>query len=203
MMNITHTLSSFFIILFCCTNIVFAKTNTVKSWTEIRDHKTIKQTLDISCGAASVATVLNYYYGEDTSESDILDHFPEGVERVTMRHLINAVELEGHRSVAITATYEDLTNLKTPVIVYINHKNIDHFTVVSGVSSRIIKTSDSSLGNVFYTKNDFQKKWELFKDKNGNAVGKILAILPSVSTPKINNDFFGEISFKKTILSPF
>src|SRR5690348_14751790 len=39
---------------------------------ELRDLNVVKQATDYSCGAASLATLLIYYYGEMTSEADIL-----------------------------------------------------------------------------------------------------------------------------------
>ena len=36
----------------------------VKSWKQIRDHNVVKQDLDFSCGAASIATLLNGYYNQ-------------------------------------------------------------------------------------------------------------------------------------------
>jgi len=36
----------------------------VKSWKAFRDERVVKQDMDYSCGAASLATVLNEYYGQ-------------------------------------------------------------------------------------------------------------------------------------------
>jgi predicted double-glycine peptidase len=45
----------------------------VKSWKSIRDSRVVKQDLDYSCGAASIATLLSEYYQRPTSEKEILD----------------------------------------------------------------------------------------------------------------------------------
>ena len=40
---------------------------------ELRDQYVVKQQLDYSCGAAALATLMVYYYGENTSEKEILE----------------------------------------------------------------------------------------------------------------------------------
>jgi len=44
----------------------------VKSWKVLRDERVVKQDLDCSCGAASLATVLNEHYGQAVTETDLL-----------------------------------------------------------------------------------------------------------------------------------
>ena len=41
----------------------------VTSWKALRDFRVVKQEFDYSCGAASVATLLNGFYGLDVSIS--------------------------------------------------------------------------------------------------------------------------------------
>src|ERR671925_1893239 len=52
-----------------------AKETIVKRHTlkELRDQYVVKQQLDYSCGAAALATLMVYYYGEETSEDEILN----------------------------------------------------------------------------------------------------------------------------------
>jgi hypothetical protein len=46
---------------------------------ELRDRYVIKQQLDYSCGAAALATLLIYYFGEETSEPEILQILVSGL----------------------------------------------------------------------------------------------------------------------------
>ncbi len=39
---------------------------------ELRDQHVVKQALDYSCGAAALATLMVYYFGDPTSEQEIL-----------------------------------------------------------------------------------------------------------------------------------
>ncbi|RGA89472.1 peptidase C39, partial [Neisseria meningitidis] len=44
----------------------------MQSWKERRDFNIVKQDLDFSCGAASVATLLNNFYGQTLTEEEVL-----------------------------------------------------------------------------------------------------------------------------------
>src|SRR5947209_7567724 len=39
---------------------------------ELRDQNIVKQEVDYSCGAAALATLMIYYFGDQTSEKEIL-----------------------------------------------------------------------------------------------------------------------------------
>ena len=54
-------------------NPISSKKVKVQSWKEKRDLNIVKQDYDYSCGAASVATLLNNFYGQNIQEKDILD----------------------------------------------------------------------------------------------------------------------------------
>src|SRR4051794_9358410 len=42
------------------------------SWKDIRDHNVVMQRFDYSCGAAAMATLMNYYFGDQVTEADVL-----------------------------------------------------------------------------------------------------------------------------------
>ena len=44
----------------------------IKTWKDLRDAQVVKQNLDVSCGSAAAATILQFFYGRDISEEDIL-----------------------------------------------------------------------------------------------------------------------------------
>src|ERR1700722_6356319 len=43
----------------------------VWSWTELKDKNVVKQVRDYSCGAASLCTLLRYYWGDNITEQKI------------------------------------------------------------------------------------------------------------------------------------
>lgn len=50
----------------------------VKSWKALRDAEVVKQNLDYSCGAASLATLLNGFYGQGVTEEALLKAMDKG-----------------------------------------------------------------------------------------------------------------------------
>lgn len=50
----------------------------VKSWKDLRDTRVVKQDLDYSCGAASLATILNGFYGRSVTEAELLKAMDNG-----------------------------------------------------------------------------------------------------------------------------
>ena len=44
----------------------------LKSWTSLKHEQVVQQGLDYSCGAASIATILKYYFGDDWREDVII-----------------------------------------------------------------------------------------------------------------------------------
>ncbi len=44
----------------------------LRSMKDLRDKDLVKQRLDYSCGAAAVATILRYGFGDEVTERDIL-----------------------------------------------------------------------------------------------------------------------------------
>lgn len=50
----------------------------VESWKDLRDKDIVKQDLDFSCGAASIATLLNGYYNQKVTEEEVLKIMDKG-----------------------------------------------------------------------------------------------------------------------------
>ncbi|MCU7922948.1 MAG: hypothetical protein KZQ88_09655 [Candidatus Thiodiazotropha sp. (ex Dulcina madagascariensis)] len=48
--------------------------NPVASWKELNEQNVIMQHYDYSCGAASLATLMKYYFNDDISEKEILGY---------------------------------------------------------------------------------------------------------------------------------
>lgn len=70
-------------------------TNPTRSWLELRDENLTRQKYDYSCGAASLSTILTYYYKIDQAdefsilESILLD---KGIDINKKEHNINQLE---------------------------------------------------------------------------------------------------------------
>lgn len=144
----------------------------------MRDSRIVKQDLDYSCGAASLATILNEYYGLSFTESEILEAMDiEEEVWASFEDMANALTEFGFRGVGYAASFEQLTKLKMPVIVYTKHRKDDHFSVLRGINNDAVLLADPSLGNRTYSKYQFLDMWETREDSE-LLKGKILAVVP-------------------------
>lgn len=128
---------------------------------ELRDVHVVKQKLDYSCGAAALATLMSYYYGEQTSEQELLDLFdiqlekltPEQLERkkqsgFSLLDLKNVAQQKGYRAAGFRLSLAQLRQLVAPVIVYVHPSGYHHFAVLRGIAGDRVFLADPSRGNL-------------------------------------------------------
>lgn len=178
----------------------------IKSWMEIRDSNLTKQKYDYSCGAASLSTILTYYYNIKTSEKDILDFIlkTKGIDinkkleielnddlrdkaSTSFIDLAKYAEQNSLKALGLALDIESLSKLKVPAILYVKARNNDHFSVYRGMDSLFVYLSDPSFGNIKISKDKFK---EMFYQRNDTIhPGKLLVFIPNNSNINVNNDF--------------
>lgn len=168
----------------------YQKTIHLKDYKSLRDDGIIKQDLDYSCGAASIATLLNNYFYQNTTEEQILAIMDKGDLKASFLDMQRALTTLGFNSQGLAVSYDTLKTLKAPAIVYIKHRKTDHFSVIRGINENFVWLADPSLGNRVLSKEDFIKLWHTREDKILS--GKILAVIPK-SGQKVNNDYFTNV----------
>jgi len=62
----------------------------------------------------------------------------------------------GFKGLGLAASWKQLQTLKIPVLVYVKHREQDHFSVLSGVNDNYAKLSDPSLGKRTLTRGQFK-----------------------------------------------
>ncbi|MBS3934906.1 MAG: C39 family peptidase [Sulfuritalea sp.] len=162
----------------------------VKSWKTLRDHRIVKQDLDYSCGAASLATLLNEHYGRNLSEEALLKAMDKGDGRASFADMARALPQFGFRAQGFAARWEQLTRLKMPVILYVKHRKDDHFSVLRGISGDTVWLADPSLGNRTYSREQFLAMWQTRSDADDGLAGRFLAVLPGAADIVSLDDFF-------------
>ena len=115
---------------------VSAKAAIVKRHTlkELRDQYVVKQQLDYSCGAAALATIMKYYFGEKTTERELLDLLNIRLKNLTEEEIARkkkngfslldlkfAANQKGYQAAGFRLTLDQLRQLSAPVIVFVNH----------------------------------------------------------------------------------
>lgn len=97
----------------------WSETLAVQSWKALRDQNIVKQDLDYSCGAASLATILNSYYGKQVSEAELLKAMNKDDGMASFADMAAVLTQYGFKGLGMALSFEQLTKLKMPAVVYL------------------------------------------------------------------------------------
>ena len=165
----------------------------IKTWKGMRDALVVKQNLDHSCGAASLATLLQGYYGLNVTENVLLEAMDKGEGKSSFDDMKRALTIFGFKAQGFASSWEQLAKLKVPVIVYVKQRKNEHFVVLRGISNNVIWLADPSLGNRTYSRSQFLDLWKTRSSSDNDGLdGKFLAVLPIDPSAKINHPFFSK-----------
>lgn len=161
----------------------------IKTWKDLRDERVVKQDLDYSCGAASVATIMNGFYDIEVTEAELLKAMEED-GAASFQDLSEVVRSYGLKGVGVALSFEQLRQLKVPAIAYLKYRDDDHFSVVRGIDADGgVILGDPSWGNRRFTKHQFLNMWETRLDEE--LKGKMLLLLPDgIEVATIDRSFF-------------
>ncbi len=162
----------------------------VPNYVAIRQRNIVMQQRDFSCGAACLATICRYYWGDDVTEEmvleplDILLTAEETEDRIknglAMSDLRRAAVKMGYQSVVGTTTFVKLGEMKVPAIVGIQPSGHKHFVVLKGTFGDWVYLADPIRGNIRMANWEFVKQWQknaiLVVYKPGEKVKKYSAL---------------------------
>ena len=166
------------------------------SWKELRQHNVVLQQQDYSCGTASLATLIHYYFGGDITEAELLqriiakktpDELADLIKNgVSMLDLKTVAESLGYDAAGISLTPGDLPKLEGPVIVHLKRIQGQHFLVLRGVQGDRVFLADPAEGNVRMTLAKFADQWTgavliLGKDNFGTPAVHALSVSESAT----------------------
>lgn len=142
---------------------------TVRSWTSLQRENVVMQQNDYSCGAATLATILQFYFQDDVSEGRILKDIlgkmsPEDVEDrqengLSMNDLLNCCKSLGYLAAVVRLPAEKIPGLKAPVIVRLVREEFKHFVVLKGSVEDRVFLADPLRGNVRMSAEKFMDQW--------------------------------------------
>ena len=137
---------------------------------EIRDRYVVKQQFDYSCGAAALATLLTYYFGDATSEQDVLKTLMAELTKDERRlkawrgfsllDLKHTAQARGYRAAGFKLTIEQLMQLAAPVIVFVQPLGYPHFAVLRGIDRGRVFLADPARGNLRMSIARFLGEWD-------------------------------------------
>ncbi|HEV8003075.1 MAG TPA: cysteine peptidase family C39 domain-containing protein [Planctomycetaceae bacterium] len=142
----------------------------VWSWRELKDKNVVKQVRDYSCGAASLCTLLRYYWGDNITEQKILneldkmltpeerkDRIKEGLSLTDLRKV--CVKM-GYLASIGTLSFEQLSQSKIPVLVGMKIGKFYHFAVFRGTDGYYVYLADPARGNIRGPVKEFVDVWQ-------------------------------------------
>lgn len=143
----------------------------VRSLLEMRQDKVVVQQWDLSCGAAALATILNYQHGDPISEREIAKRLVQREEYLADPSLVRArqgfslldlkrlVDRRGYEGRGFgQLTLEDLVEL-APVIVPVGFNGYNHFVVFRGMRGNRVLLADPAFGNRTMLTAKFEAAW--------------------------------------------
>jgi uncharacterized protein len=143
----------------------------VRSLLEMRQDGVVVQKWDLSCGAAALATILNYQYGDLVSEREIAaglinrDEYLANPELVAARHGFSLLDLKryvdrrGYRGTGYgSLEFQDLIDL-APIMVPVDFNGFPHFVVFRGALGNRVLLADPAFGNRTMLATKFESAW--------------------------------------------
>lgn len=134
----------------------FEKSNA--SYIELKFDGQVKQLYDNTCGVASMVFVLNNYYSKNFSEIELMDNV--GVKpEYSLLDLTNLNEKLKIRSVGVKISIDQLHEIHSPTIIYLNRFGKKHFVVFFGINGGVVQLYDPAWGYINYTQKQFDRYW--------------------------------------------
>jgi predicted double-glycine peptidase len=146
-------------------------TTAVKSLLEMRQDRVVVQRWDLSCGAAALATILNYQHNDPVSEREIAqaliqrDEYLENPLLVRVQQGFSLLDLkryvDGRGYVGIgfgEMTLADLVE-QAPIMVPVDFAGYNHFVVFRGMRGNRVLLADPAFGNRTMLVAKFEESW--------------------------------------------
>ncbi len=143
----------------------------VISLLEMRQENVVVQEWDLSCGAAALATVLNYQYGDPVSEREIAaglirrDEYLANPDLVRTQNGFSLLDLKrfvderGYQGIGYgSLDFQDLIEL-APIMVPVDLSGYPHFVVFRGALGNRVLLADPAFGNRTMLADKFEAAW--------------------------------------------
>jgi predicted double-glycine peptidase len=141
----------------------------VTSLVTLNYAEVVRQDRDFSCGAAALATILNFYFGERYSEQDLLDilaarYDPAAWKKrqatgLSLEDLAYVAGKVGYSAEGALIGISGLLQIEGPVIVHLRKGTFEHFSAFRGTKDGAILLADPILGQVQYSPATFRAQY--------------------------------------------
>ena len=139
----------------------------VRSLEELRDEGVIRQRLDLTCGAAALATLLTYQFGRPTGEGEVVRGLLARTSAANVRarlgfsllELKQYVSRQGLAAAGFDGASLDELEARAPTIVPIRWHGFRHFVVYRGRRGDRVLLADPAFGNRTMSLDAFRQAW--------------------------------------------
>jgi uncharacterized protein len=148
----------------------------VKSLLEFRTEGVVVQKFDLSCGAAALATLLNFQFGDHVTEKEVTEGLIQRKEYIAHPEIVRIrqgfslldlkryVDRRGYQGVGYgNLELKDLNDL-APLIVAVSPIGYNHFLVYRGRAGNNVLLADPAFGNRTMSVEKFQRIWINFPE---------------------------------------
>ncbi|MBX2838315.1 MAG: C39 family peptidase [Gammaproteobacteria bacterium] len=142
----------------------------VQTWKELNSQNIIMQEFDYSCGAASLATLMRYYFDDDVTELSLLEDInrifslqeTEIIEKagLSFLELERLAQSKGYQTGSVRLDIITLAKLQGPVLVFVQPNGYKHFAIYRGIVEDRVFLADPSRGNIRLSISEFLKEWQ-------------------------------------------
>lgn len=149
----------------------YVQAGRVATFADLRFKGIVRQSMDLSCGAAALATLLHGYFNLEVDEKSIIQSIlttasPEDAKKISeagfsMLELKRYAETQGLVAGGFrSARATDLRKLRAPAIALINSRGYKHFVVIRHVRGDEVALADPVFGNRTESLDAFAKRWD-------------------------------------------
>lgn len=111
------------------------------------------------CGVTCLYNIIKYYNG-NISMSKLRRLTKTNENGTNVYNIVNASNSLGLKAEAYRCEFNDLSNVKLPIIAHIKLDNkYDHFVILEKINNEKIIVQDPIRGKVVYDDNSFKKEW--------------------------------------------
>lgn len=161
----------------------------VNSYYQMRNQNLLRQRYEESCGAASLANLINYLDFKNLSEKEVLEKMSNKTDMVSFLELQNTAKKLGYEAKGYQLSINTFEKLTMPVLVKVeDDPRFPHFVVAINHSGDFVSILDPSFGAYVSLKSEFYSLWDQFKSG-----GYALILMPKSSL---------KVKFKPNLQAP-